>query len=58
MATRTQRDPRQQEQRSFSLKVRTGIKAGPMVTLGGKELEVDEDGFIQQPDLWDKEVAV
>ncbi len=29
----------------------------PMVTLGGKEVEVDEDGFIQDPDLWDEEVA-
>jgi len=28
------------------------------VTLGGKEFEVDEDGFIQDPDLWDKQVAV
>ena len=27
------------------------------VTLGGKEFEVDEDGFIQDPDLWDKQVA-
>jgi len=29
----------------------------PMVTLGGKELEVDEDGFIQDPDQWDENVA-
>jgi hypothetical protein len=55
MATRNQRDPRQQD-RGPSLKVKTGIKAGPMVTLGGKELEVDEDGFIQDPEQWDKEV--
>ena len=27
------------------------------VTLGGKELEIDEDGFIQEPDKWDKAVA-
>ena len=27
------------------------------VMLGGKEIEVDEDGFIQQPDLWDETVA-
>lgn len=27
------------------------------VTLGGKEIEVDEDGFIQQPELWDEAVA-
>ncbi len=25
--------------------------------LGGKELEVDEDGFIQDPDQWDENVA-
>ena len=25
--------------------------------LGGKEIEVDEDGFIQEPGKWDKEVA-
>lgn len=29
----------------------------PMVNLGGKELEVDEDGFIQDPDQWDENVA-
>ena len=29
----------------------------PTVTLGGKELEIDEDGFIQDPDMWDEEVA-
>jgi len=28
-----------------------------MMTLGGKEIEVDEDGFIQDPDAWDDEVA-
>ena len=28
-----------------------------MVTLGGKEMEIDEDGFIQDPDLWDENVA-
>ena len=27
------------------------------VMLGGKEIEVDADGFIQQPDLWDDAVA-
>ena len=27
------------------------------VTLGGKELEIDEDGFIQEPDKWNKAVA-
>jgi TusE/DsrC/DsvC family sulfur relay protein len=26
-------------------------------TLGGQEIEVDEDGFIQEPDKWNKEVA-
>jgi len=29
----------------------------PIVTLGGTEVEVDEDGFIQEPDKWSKEVA-
>ena len=29
----------------------------PMVTYGGKELEIDEDGFIQDPNEWDEEVA-
>jgi TusE/DsrC/DsvC family sulfur relay protein len=29
----------------------------PKVTLGGKELDIDEDGFIQEPDKWDKAVA-
>ncbi|MFA5078274.1 MAG: TusE/DsrC/DsvC family sulfur relay protein [Dehalococcoidia bacterium] len=29
----------------------------PKVTLGGKELEIDEDGFIQEPEKWDKAVA-
>ena len=26
-------------------------------TLGGKEIEVDEDGFIQDPSAWDEGVA-
>lgn len=25
--------------------------------LGGKQLEIDEDGFIQDPDAWDEAVA-
>ena len=29
----------------------------PTKQLGGKELEVDEDGFIQDPSSWDKGVA-
>jgi len=29
----------------------------PKVTLGGKEIEIDEDGFIQEPDKWDESVA-
>ncbi len=29
----------------------------PKVILGGKELEIDEDGFIQEPEKWDKAVA-
>ncbi len=28
-----------------------------MAILAGKEMEVDEDGFIQDPDLWDEAVA-
>jgi tRNA 2-thiouridine synthesizing protein E len=27
------------------------------VILGGKEFELDEDGFIQNPELWDEAVA-
>ena len=26
-------------------------------TLGGQEIEIDEDGFIQEPAKWNKEVA-
>ena len=29
----------------------------PVVQLGGKQLEVDEDGFIQQPEAWSRDVA-
>jgi tRNA 2-thiouridine synthesizing protein E len=29
----------------------------PMIALGGKQVEVDEDGFIQDPGLWDEAVA-
>ena len=28
------------------------------INLGGKEIDVDEDGFIQEPDLWDQNVAI
>jgi phosphoribosylaminoimidazolecarboxamide formyltransferase/IMP cyclohydrolase len=28
-----------------------------LVVYAGKEMEIDEDGFIQDPDLWDQEVA-
>ncbi len=28
-----------------------------MVELGGKQIEVDEDGFIQDPEQWDENVA-
>ncbi len=28
------------------------------VELGGKMMEIDEDGFIQDPDQWDEAVAV
>ena len=27
------------------------------VDLGGQQLDIDEDGFIQEPDKWNKEVA-
>lgn len=27
-------------------------------TLGGKEVEIDEDGFIQDPETWDEKMAV
>ena len=29
----------------------------PKATLGGQEIEVDEDGFIQEPEKWNKAVA-
>jgi len=29
----------------------------PKGTFGGMEIEIDEDGFIQEPDKWNKEVA-
>ena len=29
----------------------------PEALLGGVKIEVDEDGFIQEPDKWSKEVA-
>ena len=29
----------------------------PIVSLGGQQIEIDEDGFIQEPDKWNKEVA-
>ena len=29
-----------------------------MVELGGKQVEIDEDGFIQDPDVWDEAVAL
>lgn len=28
-----------------------------VVTLGGKQIEIDEDGFIQDPSAWDEGVA-
>ena len=28
-----------------------------MAELGGEQVEIDEDGFIQDPDMWDEEVA-
>jgi tRNA 2-thiouridine synthesizing protein E len=29
----------------------------PQFTLGSVNIEVDEDGFMQEPDRWDKDVA-
>jgi tRNA 2-thiouridine synthesizing protein E len=29
----------------------------PSININGREIELDEDGFIVAPDLWDKEVA-
>ena len=29
----------------------------PTVSYGGKDLDIDEDGFIQDPNEWDEEVA-
>ena len=29
-----------------------------MVELGGKQVEIDEDGFIQDPENWDEAVAL
>ncbi len=29
----------------------------PKATLGGIEIEVDEDGFIQEPEKWNEAVA-
>jgi tRNA 2-thiouridine synthesizing protein E len=29
-----------------------------MIELGGKQLEIDEDGFIQDPEMWDDAVAL
>ena len=29
----------------------------PKANLGGMEIEIDEDGFIQEPQKWNKEVA-
>ncbi len=28
------------------------------LNLGGKEVEIDEDGFIQDPEVWDEDVAI
>ena len=29
----------------------------PKETLGGQEIEIDEDGFIQEPEKWNNDVA-
>jgi len=30
----------------------------PYIELGGQQIEVDEDGFIQEPDCWSEALAV
>ena len=30
----------------------------PFIDVAGKQIEVDEDGFIQDPDVWDQAVAI
>jgi dissimilatory sulfite reductase related protein len=30
----------------------------PVITLRGRDFEVDEDGFLEDPSIWDKEVAI
>ncbi len=30
----------------------------PTTILAGKQIELDEDGFIQSPELWDEQVAI
>ena len=29
----------------------------PTISIAGRDLDVDEDGFIQDPNVWDKDVA-
>ena len=29
----------------------------PKAILGGQELDIDEDGFLQEPEKWNKEIA-
>ena len=35
----------------------TEVNQMPFIELSGQQFEVDEDGFIQQPDKWSEEVA-
>ena len=35
----------------------TGGGSMAKATLGGVDIEIDEDGFIQEPDKWNKDVA-
>ena len=39
------------------MKVKTHLKAGPDSKVGDKTLTLDEDGFIQEPEQWDEDVA-
>lgn len=39
------------------MKTKSKIKAGETVSLGGKDLGIDEDGYIQDPSPWVEELA-
>jgi hypothetical protein len=35
------------------MKIKTNIKAGPSFVIRQASVDVDEDGFIQEPERWD-----